>query len=126
MGLFNRFSASDNFDQVGWKRLESLEDLDGVIARSHERPVAIFKHSTTCGISAMVKDQLFGGWDLPIEDVEMYYLDLLAKRPISNEVAARLGVVHQSPQIILIKDGKAIFNKSHHAISVQGVKQALA
>ncbi len=126
MGLFDRIFSSDDIDKVGWKHLNSLEDLDQVIARSHEQPVAIFKHSTTCGISAMAKEQLFNGWDLPVEEVELYYLDLLAHRPVSNEVAARLGVVHQSPQIIVIKDGKAIYNISHHAISVDGVKKAIA
>lgn len=126
MGIFDRTIPSDQIEKVGWKTLSTLVELDQVIQRSFEQPVAIFKHSTTCGISAMAKEQLFNGWDLPVEEVELYYLDLLAHRPVSNEVAARLGVVHQSPQIIVIKDGKAIYNISHHAISVDGVKKAIA
>lgn len=125
MGIFDKFFPSDNFNQVGWKVLDSMEGLEEVLNRSHETPVVIFKHSISCGISAMVKDQLFASWDLKPDEVEFYYLDLITYRPVSNAIASRLGVVHQSPQTILIKDGKAVASDSHYSISVNNIKAAV-
>ncbi|GAB4416311.1 MAG: bacillithiol system redox-active protein YtxJ [Bacteroidia bacterium] len=112
--------------QLHWKALCTTEDLDALILRSHEVPVAIFKHSTTCGISAYAKHQLESDWSLGDDAVEMYYLDLHSYRPVSNLVAERLGVWHQSPQIILLRAGKVVYHTSHSAISVRGLGQALA
>ena len=71
------------------------------------------------------QDRLHDGWDIPGSDVEFYHLDLLAHRDVSNAVAQTLGVVHHSPQVILIKDGEVVYHTSHHMISVEGVKMAL-
>lgn len=109
-----------------WQDLTHIDQLDTLIARSHERPVAIFKHSTRCGISAMAKFQLENHWDLDPETVEMYYLDLLTYRPVSNEIADRLGVWHQSPQLILLRGGAVAYHTSHSAISVRSLRKALA
>jgi len=125
MGILDRFFPSDDFEKVGWKILDSLEGLENVIKRSSDQPIVIFKHSIRCGISTQVKDQLFSSWDIKPEEVELYYLDLITNRGVSNEVAARLGVIHQSPQVILIKDGKAVASESHYQISVDKIKSAI-
>ncbi|RMG66584.1 MAG: bacillithiol system redox-active protein YtxJ [Bacteroidetes bacterium] len=111
---------------LNWHDLVSLDQLDELVARSHTRPVAIFKHSTRCGISAMAKFQLEHHWDLHPEEVDMYYLDLLTYRPVSNEIAERFGVWHQSPQLIVLRQGEVAYHTSHSAISVRNLRKALA
>ena len=99
-----------------WIHLTSLEQLEDIEKLSAERPVVIFKHSTTCGISAAAKARLEA---VPFNNEKgtFYYLDLLTYRPVSNAIAEKFEVVHQSPQIIVIKDGKAVHSNSHHAIN---------
>ena len=79
--------------------------------------VAVFKHSTRCSISRAVCRDLNAEWDLSPELVPFYYLDLLAYRSVSDAIAQRFGVVHQSPQLIIIRDGKAVFSETHNHIS---------
>jgi bacillithiol system protein YtxJ len=126
MGMLDRFFPGDNFEDLGWKTLDSEAQLMDLVGRSFTKPILIFKHSTTCGISANVKDRLVNSWEASPEEVEFYYLDLLAHRGLSNKIASELGVPHQSPQIILLKDGKATYNRSHFSITPEGVQQALA
>lgn len=110
--------------QEGWKTLESIEDLDQALKRSNDKPVVLFKHSVTCGTSAFAKSRIS---ELALsEDFDFYYLDLLAHRDVSNEIAGRLKVIHQSPQIIIVKDGKSVFDRSHHAISAEEVENQIS
>lgn len=100
-----------------WIALTSEADLNKIIENSDHKPQIIFKDSTTCGISAHAKERLQEGY-LPIEGkADFHYLDLLSWRPISNLVAQTLGVMHQSPQIIVLKDKKVVYTSSHHAIN---------
>lgn len=108
-----------------WQSLNQAGQLNAIIERSHDKPQIIFKHSIRCGISSMAKHQLEHDWDLDANVVDMYYLDLIAHRDISNQITELTGVAHQSPQIILIRDGKAVFDTSHHAISVARIRAAL-
>ena len=110
---------------IQWQHLESDRDLDQAIQRSHELPVVLFKHSTRCSISHMAKHRLESEWDLTKEEIIPVYLDLLTYRDISDEIASRFGVTHESPQILLIKDGICSYNSSHSQISVQDLKQNL-
>ena len=73
----------------------------------------------------MVKRQLENEWNLDTADIDFYYLDLINYRPISNQIAEDFQVVHQSPQLIVIKDGKAIYHDSHYSISVNQVKSTI-
>lgn len=100
-----------------WIALTSEADLNKIIENSTYKPQIIFKDSTTCGISAHAKERLKEGY-LPIEGkADFHYLDLLSWRPVSNLVAKTLGVTHQSPQIIVLKDEKVVYTSSHHAIN---------
>ncbi len=108
-----------------WRKLESIEDLDKADQISHDRPVMFFKHSTTCGISAGALDSVITNYDLPVQSLQVYYLDLLAHRDLSQAIARRYGVIHQSPQVLLIHAGKVIANTSHHAISLAYIKEEL-
>lgn len=109
-----------------WKVLERKEQVDQLLNDSHKKPIGILKHSTRCGISSMMKHQLEAEWDLDTSDIDFYYLDLISNRAISNKVAEVLDVRHQSPQIIIVKDGKAVYDTSHHGISVAAVRKGMS
>lgn len=106
-----------------WELLTDASQIDGIIATSATKPVAILKHSTRCGISAMAINGLKSNWDLPKDQVAFYYLDLLAYRAVSNAVAAQLGVPHQSPQLIVLRDGRVQYSASHHMIDYPSLKR---
>ncbi len=108
-----------------WKVLHKEEQLEEMISLSHQKPVVIFKHSTRCGISAHAKYRLENEWGFQPEELEFYYLDLIAHRPISNRITQDFQVVHQSPQLIVLRHGKAVFDASHHLISAALLRQAL-
>ena len=125
MSLFkNIFGTSDennNSSKMSWTQLIDLGQLNEIINLSTTKPVIIFKHSTRCSISRMALKQFENEFDLE-EKVTPYFLDLLENRIISNEIATRFDVEHQSPQLILIKDGKAIYNVSHSDIQVDDLR----
>ena len=130
MAFFDKFFNSDKTkgqSKLKWNLLESNEHLEAAIALSHNHTVAIFKHSTRCSISSMAKDRLERNWDFPEDGGPiMYYLDLISYRSISNEIAERLKVNHEYPQLILISKGEAIYDASHNYISVAELKEAIA
>jgi bacillithiol system protein YtxJ len=127
MSFFNKlFGESDKANEVPkvhWFYLEAMKELDEIEKISFEKPVAIFKHSTRCSVSRMVLKQFENEHAIETATMEMYFLDLIAHREISNAIAARFGVFHQSPQLIVIKDGKAIYNSSHESIAAEDLKQ---
>lgn len=98
---------------MNWITIDSLHDVEAIIERSRKVPCLILKHSTTCPISSLAKNRLERQWDLEAGSIETYYLDLLRHRDISNLIAATFGVDHESPQILLIKDGRCIHDASH-------------
>lgn len=106
-----------------WKLLESVEEFNKLISSSTS--FAIFKHSTTCPISAAAKKRLELGWDKENNEVDIFYLDLLAHRDISNLIADSLKVVHQSPQFLVIKNGEVVYHASHISISSSKAAKAL-
>ena len=107
---------------VQWEKLDSEDKLESIIKDSHSSPQVIFKHSTTCSISSMAKRRLELDWSL---DINPYCLDLLSNRSISNAIARIFNVRHESPQVILIHEGKAIYNESHLDISVSEISQSI-
>lgn len=127
MGFFNKMFKSEDeiakeeIKNVPWKELTNIEMLDEVSEESRKRPVAILKHSTTCGISRMVLRQFEKEYDLKEGEVSLYFLDLLKHRDISNKIASRFNVPHQSPQLIIIKDGKVVYDASHSEISAESL-----
>lgn len=120
--LKNMFNSSDGTNsgekKINWNELTDLAQLEEIIAISNEMPVAIFKHSTRCSVSRMALKQ-FENEFKSADKVTPYFLDLIAHRDISNEISTRFGVTHQSPQLILIKEGKAIYNVSHSDINAE-------
>jgi len=106
-----------------WKKLESLSQLDDAIAQSHTTPQIIFKHSTRCIISKMVLAQFEENLAAIPSSVSLLFLDLLNHRDISNSIAMQLGVHHESPQVIVVKNGQALFNESHHSIDAATIAE---
>ena len=101
---------------IHWIPLTSLNQLKEIKEQSKQEPVAIFKHSTRCGISSMVIKQFEKFFDESMKDFKVYYLDLLAFRDISDEVGYTFQVMHQSPQLLVIKDGITVAYASHYDI----------
>lgn len=107
---------------MNWKKLESIADLETALEASSNQTIALFKHSTRCSVSSMAKRLVERDWNLAID---AYFLDLIAHRDVSDAIAQHLNVPHQSPQIILVKDKKAIYNASHESITVASITEAL-
>ncbi|UFH45902.1 bacillithiol system redox-active protein YtxJ [Flavobacterium galactosidilyticum] len=118
----NMFSSSDDNgskeSKINWIELTDLGQLNEISTLSSEKAVAIFKHSTRCSISRMALKQFENEFDSSGK-VTLYFLDLIANREVSNEIAHRFGITHQSPQLILIKDGKATYHVSHSDIDAE-------
>ena len=108
-----------------WKNITTDEDLIAIIAASEHKPQIIFKDSSTCGISAFAKERLANGNDLMTATADFNYLDLLSYQSVSNFVAKELNVIHQSPQIIVLKDGKVVYKDSHHSIEPEKIQKYL-
>jgi len=104
-----------------WSQLTHSAQLDEIVELSSEKTVVIFKHSTRCSISSMALNRFERNWSLD-EKVGAYFLDLIAHRDISNAIAKRFDVQHESPQLLIIKNGKCVFNSSHNMINASDVE----
>lgn len=98
---------------MNWIPLTEVNQLDEIKALSYERPVLIFKHSTRCGISRNVLAKFEKATTSFQETIAFYFLDLLHYRKISNEISSLLDIAHQSPQILLLKNGEVVAHHSH-------------
>ncbi|CAH0999733.1 hypothetical protein LEM8419_01033 [Neolewinella maritima] len=108
---------------MNWTPVSSVHDIEALIERSHTTPCLILKHSTTCPISSLAKNRLEKQWDIASSALEPYYLDLLRHREVSHHIASEFGVRHESPQILVIKNGKCIHDASHLDIRVDELRQ---
>jgi bacillithiol system protein YtxJ len=108
---------------IPWNRLTSVDQLIEIEKESFHQSIAIFKHSTRCGTSSMALRQFERQFEIDNANVKLYFLDLLSFRDISNEIAIRFQVFHQSPQLIVLKDGNTIHHSSHHQIDADLLKQ---
>jgi bacillithiol system protein YtxJ len=109
---------------MNWNYLTSQAQLEQFPHESAEQYLLIFKHSTSCSISRMSLDRLQRNWKSEeMESVKPYFLDLLSYREISNLIASTFGVQHESPQVIVIKDGKPIYACSHYEIDYHEIKK---
>ena len=107
---------------MNWNKLTSSAQLEEIKVLSHSKPVLIFKHSSRCSISSMSLDRLLRNWKAEdSEKVTPFFLDLITYRPISNQIEEIFGVPHESPQVLLIKEGKAVYDESHYSISYPAI-----
>ncbi len=109
---------------MNWKPLTELTALETIKKDSFTQPVLLFKHSTRCSISSTALARLERAWkETEMPTTQVYLLDLLNYRQISNQIAQDFGVVHESPQALLIVNGICVYCAAHHAIVYQEMKQ---
>lgn len=109
---------------MNWNQLTEESQLETIKEESYNQPVMLFKHSTRCSISATTLSRLERSWnDAEVSNLKSYYLDLLSYRNISNKIAQEFEVEHESPQVLIIKDGKATFDASHYDITFDSIKE---
>jgi len=109
-------------DFISLDHLSQLDEIVELSVNADNKAVAIFKHSTRCSISSMALNRLTRSWDITSETLPIYFLDLISYRNISNEIADRFDVEHESPQLLIIKNGKCVYHASHSAIDVDDIK----
>lgn len=121
MGLLNKlFGGSTETKEekvLPWIPLNSLPQLDFIKNKSNTKTQVVFKHSTRCGISRMVMSQFVESYNLTEKDLDLYYLDLLNHRDVSNEVGYKFQIMHESPQLLVIKNGVVAAHASHGQIN---------
>ena|SRR5690606_158559 len=130
MGLFDKFFGSPpdpdiNENVVKWENLTDLSQLDQIIEESNKKIIVIFKFSTRCGISRMVFSAFEKDFHYAEEEVKCYYLDILNYRAVSNEIANRFKITHESPQLLVLKSGRVIDYKSHGNIDAKSIEKYL-
>lgn len=131
MGFFDRFKSERAVDKkeshkIPWEHLTDIGTLEEIVELSYEQPVVILKHSTSCGISRMVLRQFEQDYNFSEGEIKLFFLDLLNHRDISNKIAAKFNVPHESPQLIIIKDGKTVYDASHSEITAERLKEFIA
>ena len=123
MGIFNGlFGKTKNEtkkeeNQVPWRPLVSVDQLEEIAEKSNTRTQLIFKHSTTCGISRMVLNTFNAKYDFTKDVFDLYFLDLHSSREVSNETSYKFQVMHQSPQLLVIRNGVMVTHSSHGGIN---------
>lgn len=111
---------------IHWNALTSVEQLDQILQESMQHPVLIYKHSNTCSISHMAQSRLERQWQAEVvPTLKPYFLDLLRHRDVSKAVAERLGVRHESPQVLLVQDGKCVYDESHMGIRFDALPESV-
>lgn len=121
MSIFNKIFGNPDDEKATpdfWNHIKSEADLQKAVEESHQKKVAIFKHSTRCFISKTVLKNFEKEVSDSDKDVSFYFLDLLSYRSLSNKIAEDFGVAHQSPQLIVLENGTAVRNASHQSISL--------
>lgn len=126
MGIFDsvfgkKEKSVEEKKQLPWVHLESLEQLNEIMEKSNHRAQVIYKHSTTCGISSMTLRMFRDVYEMDTE-CDLYFLTIQSHRDISNAVASQFGVRHESPQLLILKNGKVAFHTSHGAIAEINLK----
>ena len=109
---------------MNWNTLSSVEQLEEIKKASYQQPQLIFKHSTRCSISSMILNRLERS-EKP-DQIHFHYLDLIAYRNLSNQLAEDFSVYHESPQVLLIKNGECIYDESHQGINMDEIKEQAA
>jgi len=128
MSFLNQFFGNKKEEvpsKIAWRNLIDLGQLKEINTLSFEKPVFIFKHSTRCSISRFALKNFENEYDYTADDFYPYFLDLLEHRAISTEIAIQFGVQHQSPQLLVIKDGKCIFSESHDGIDAMQLQSVV-
>ena len=111
--------------------LHSVADLDRLLSESHTRPLLLFKHSYSCGVSAEALDELVDHLNADmltagLPEPQYALVTVQTHRDVSNAVTARLGVRHETPQALLVRDGRVVWAASHFRVTADAMKKALS
>ncbi|GAA4811168.1 bacillithiol system redox-active protein YtxJ [Litoribaculum gwangyangense] len=127
MGILNKLFGGSTEQrekkELPWISLSELQQLDFIEEKSTNKTQVIFKHSTRCGISSMVMNLFIDAYDYSENDIDLYYLDLISYRNISNKIAHKFQVIHESPQLLVIRNGIAVAHASHSQINDLNLQQ---
>ncbi len=104
---------------MDWINLVSDQQLQEIKNKSNQKPQVIFKHSFRCSLSGMAKNRLDKA--ATPEGMDFYFLDLIKHRDISHKISQEFKVYHESPQVLIIKNGESVYNESHTAINMQEI-----
>ena len=127
MGIINKIFGGANEAKeeklLPWIPLNTIAQLNYIAEKSKTKTQFIFKHSTRCGISRMVMNQFVSNYVINEKDADLYFLDLLNYRDVSNEVGHKFQIMHESPQMLVIKNGAVVGHASHGAINAMDLEQ---
>ena len=98
-------------------------EWNDVLRKSHDRPVVLFKHSNSCGLSSRAQRQIERLTDPG--DPDVYRIVVQTARPISDYVEHVLGIRHESPQVFVLAGGNAVYDSSHHAVTAENIRDAM-
>ena len=121
--LFQSESVREPETTLNWVVLQSADQLNVLDDTSYHHPQVIFKHSTSCGISGMVKRSFQNQSTHPEKGITYYMLDLIRYRDISNAIANKYGIRHESPQVLVIREGEVVAHASHHSITAMDLNE---
>jgi bacillithiol system protein YtxJ len=122
--MFGNSETEVTTSKLDWNLLKDVGQLNEIMVSSNAKPVLIFKHSTRCVISRMALKQFETEFNLE-DKITPFYLDLLNHRDISNEIASKFNIEHQSPQILLIKNGVCTYSETHENISIEALSSKI-
>ena len=122
MGFFKNIFGDKTLKKVeetylSWTPLISIEEINNIKEISKTQSILIFKHSTRCGISRMVMKQFESLFNEENKHLKVYYLDLLNFREVSSKLSEVFQVIHQSPQLLVVKNGISVYDESHYEIT---------
>ena len=121
MGIINKiFGGSKPVKEkkiLPWIPLNDLQQIPHIKEKSKTKTQIIFKHSTRCGISRMVMNQFIERYEFTEKDADLYYLDLLSYPDVSREVGIEFMVMHESPQLLVLRNGNVVAHASHGAVN---------
>lgn len=122
MGLFDRFTDNSSSSAIEWIPLDSETSFETLIEDSKSQGVLLFKHSSRCGISSMMRSRLERQWQPEIPVNKAYLLNVITHRELSREVAALTGIQHESPQVLVFVQGKVVHHASHGDIHAEEIQ----
>jgi bacillithiol system protein YtxJ len=105
--------------------ISGIDELDVALRESRQRPLLLFKHSYSCGISAEALDELLSHLAEKDDDARYAMVTVQTHRDVSNAIASRLGIRHETPQALLVRDGQVVWSASHFRVNASAIKKAL-
>ncbi len=123
-GIKKAFSGSD-VDSSFWNYPEEISEIDEILKLSTEKPQLIYKHSNSCSICWFAKGEIESASEAIGKLADCHYINVVRMRDISNAAASKTGVIHQSPQVLILHEGEVVWNASHGQIRAYSILQAL-